>query len=107
MARADRRGAPSIIFDLSSEGANLIARPLFLPCSYVSMSHGRRANFDRGGGSLPQRPLALPLAACGFTQAASVGSVMRRYGTSAEKAEAWRALCERDPEGEIVVPPGS
>ena len=40
-------------------------------------------------------------------QAASVGSVMRRYGASAEKAEAWRALCERDPEGEIVGPPGS
>ena len=81
--------------------------------------------------------LALPLAACGFTQAgdfardavadygaqamdeglvnaeffvcqaASVGSVMRRYGASAEKAEAWRALCQRDPEGEIVGPPGS
>ena len=40
-------------------------------------------------------------------QAASVGSVMRRYGASVEKAEAWRALCHRDPEGEIVVPPGS
>ena len=38
-------------------------------------------------------------------QAASVGSVMRRYGASAEKAEAWRALCERDPNAEVILPP--
>ena len=82
-------------------------------------------------------PLALPLGACGFTQAgnfareavsdygaqamdeglvnaeffvcqaASVGSVMRRYGVSKQKAEAWRTLCNRDPEAEIIEPPES
>ena len=78
--------------------------------------------------------LALFLASCGFTQtgsafrstigdqgakaydeglsnaewfvckAASVGSVQRRYGSSADLADAWRALCLGDPDATIFVP---
>lgn len=30
---------------------------------------------------------------------ASVGAVMRRYGSDVEKAQAWRTLCTADPDG--------
>lgn len=85
--------------------------------------------------------LAALLAACGFTEAgnrardlaaeegakaydeglanaefficraASVGSVQRRYGRSADTAQAWRTLCQGDGEAaaEVIrapVPPG-
>ena len=40
-------------------------------------------------------------------EAASVGSVKRRYGTSEERAEAWRTLCRRDSDADILAPPGS
>lgn len=38
-------------------------------------------------------------------RAASVGSVLRRYGQSVEKAEGWRALCLGDPEAMRIVGP--
>lgn len=38
-------------------------------------------------------------------RAASVGSVQRRYGTSAALAEAWRALCLPDPAAQLVISP--
>jgi len=77
--------------------------------------------------------LALALAACGFTEAgdrardvlagegaraydeglanaefficraASVGSVQRRYGRSAETAAAWRAICQGDGTAAVEV----
>ncbi len=81
--------------------------------------------------------LALLLAACGFTsqgdlvrkgiaeygaqamdeglvnaeffvcRAASVGSVIRRYGRSRETAEAWKTLCQGDADVDIIEPPES
>jgi len=38
-------------------------------------------------------------------RAASVGAVRRRYATSADKAEAWRALCLGDPEAPDLITP--
>ncbi len=79
--------------------------------------------------------LAGPLAGCGFTeagdearvaisnegaqaydkglansewflcQAASVGSIQRRYGRSADLAQAWRTLCLGDAEADILGAP--
>ncbi|KKM60281.1 hypothetical protein LCGC14_1543440 [marine sediment metagenome] len=37
-------------------------------------------------------------------KAASVGSVLRRYGRSEETAAAWRAICRGNPEAVIVKP---
>ncbi len=38
-------------------------------------------------------------------RAASVGSVQRRYGRSADLAEAWRTLCLGDAEADILGAP--
>ncbi len=38
-------------------------------------------------------------------RAASVGSVMRRYGTTAAKASAWRILCAQDKELQLIEAP--
>ena len=37
-------------------------------------------------------------------RAASVGSVVRRYGVSTDKADAWRAICRADPAAEVIKP---
>jgi len=85
------------------------------------------------GRTLAAAGLALLLAACGFTdtgnrardvaagegaraydegltnaefficRAASVGSVQRRYGRTAETAEAWRVLCQGDGAAAVEV----
>ena len=41
---------------------------------------------------------ALENAEFTICSAASIGSVMRRYGGSVEKARAWRTLCMSDPD---------
>ena len=38
-------------------------------------------------------------------RAASVGSVMRRYGRSRDLADAWRTLCEGADDASILAPP--
>ncbi len=38
-------------------------------------------------------------------RAASVGSVTRRYGSTAEKARAWRTLCSTDKELQLIEAP--
>ena len=38
-------------------------------------------------------------------RAASVGSVIRRYGKSAETAEAWKTLCQGNAEVDIIDAP--
>ncbi len=38
-------------------------------------------------------------------RAASVGAVMRRYGTTGEKARAWRILCSTDKELQLIESP--
>ena len=40
-------------------------------------------------------------------RAASVGSVMRRYGRSRDLADAWRTLCEGADDASILAPAGS
>lgn len=37
-------------------------------------------------------------------KAATVGSVVRRYGVSTEKADAWRVICRSDPMAEVIRP---
>ncbi len=36
-------------------------------------------------------------------KAASVGSVIRRYGVSTAKADAWRAICRTDPQTKVII----
>lgn len=64
----------------------------------------RNAVTDYGARVMDQ---ALADAEFVICDGASVGSVRRRYGTSAERAKAWRELCRRDSEVEILMLPGS
>lgn len=48
---------------------------------------------DRGASVMDKSLIASEFVIC---QGASVGSIQRRYGQSAETASAWRALCLAD-----------
>ena len=37
-------------------------------------------------------------------RAATVGSVVRRYGVSTDKADAWRTICRTDPVAKVITP---
>lgn len=49
------------------------------------------------------------LIAAEFTicKAASIGSIMRRYGVSEDKAKAWKELCTQDEEAVPIIIGGS
>ena len=61
----------------------------------------RAAAVQRGATAADE---ALANAEWLLCRAATVGSVVRRYGASTVKADAWRAICRTDPVADVVGP---
>ena len=82
--------------------ASLLAGPL-AGCGFTAAGEqAREAIATEGAQAYDEGLVTAEFFVC---QAASVGSVQRRYGRSAHLAEAWRTLCLGDAEADILTPP--
>jgi len=70
-----------------------IWKPMILSLSLVGCAATIGAVERRGANIMDEGLVASEFIIC---QAASVGSIQRRYGQSSEMSSAWRALCLTD-----------
>ena len=76
---------------------------LLAGCGFTPQGDAARAAIREGGAQAFDEGLVN--AEWFICQAASVGSIKRRYGISAEKAEAYNALCDNASAENIVAGP--
>lgn len=60
-----------------------------------------RAAISQRGAAMADK--TLENAEFAICKAATVGSVVRRYGASTIKADAWRAICRTDPVAKVIT----
>ena len=72
-------------------------------CGFTTQGDAIRSGIETYGSQAMDE--GLNSAEFFICRAASVGSVIRRYGKDKAQADAWKTLCLGDPDADILEPP--